>query len=101
MSPLELMQRLAALVPRPRLHLIRFGVRITSLREVSGPPLRDHGVLAPNAKLRPLVVPQEPPAQAQAATEAAVAADCEVETAQARPRRISWARLLKRVFATA
>jgi hypothetical protein len=81
MSPLELMQRLAALVPRPRLHLIRF-----------------HGVLAPNAKLRPLVVPQEPPAQAQAATEAAVAADCEVETAQARPRRISWARLLKRVF---
>ena len=35
MSPLEFMQRLAALVPRPRLHLIRFGVRITSLREVS------------------------------------------------------------------
>ena len=32
MSPLEFMQRLAALVPRPRLHLIRF-----------------HGVLAPNA----------------------------------------------------
>jgi len=37
MSPLEFMQRLAALVPRPRLHLhlIRF-----------------HGVLAPNAALR-------------------------------------------------
>jgi Putative transposase len=35
MSPLEFMQRLAALVPRPRLHLIRF-----------------HGVLAPNARLR-------------------------------------------------
>ena len=51
MSPLEFMQRLAARVPRPRLHLIRFGVRITSLREVSGPPLREHGVLAPNAKL--------------------------------------------------
>ena len=48
MSPLEFMQRLAALVPRPRLHLIRFGVRITSLCEVSGPPLRDHGVLAPS-----------------------------------------------------
>ncbi len=40
MSPLEFMQRLAALVPRPRLHLIRF-----------------HGVLAPNAKLRAMVVP--------------------------------------------
>jgi putative transposase len=35
MSPLELMQRLAALVPRPRLHLIRF-----------------HGVLAPEARPR-------------------------------------------------
>ena len=60
MSPLEFMQRLAALVPRPRLHLIRFGVRITSLREVSGSPLREHGVLAPNAKLRAMVVPQGP-----------------------------------------
>jgi hypothetical protein len=99
MSPLEFMQRLAALVPRPRLHLIRFGVRVTSLREVSGPPLREHGVLAPNAKLRPLVVPQGPPAQAQATTEAAAAAGCEVETVQARPHRISWARLLKRALA--
>jgi hypothetical protein len=81
MSPLEFMQRLAALVPRPRLHLIRF-----------------HGVLAPNAKLRSRVVPQGPPAQAQAATEAAAAAECEVEAVQARPHRIRWARLLKRVF---
>ena len=80
MSPLEFMQRLAALVPRPRLHLIRF-----------------HGVLAPHAKLRPLVVPQEPEVQEQA-TEVAVDEECEVETVQARPHRISWARLLKRVF---
>ena len=41
MSPLEFMQRLAALVPRSRLHLIRF-----------------YGVLAPNAKVRALVVPK-------------------------------------------
>ncbi len=40
MSPLEFMQRLAALVPLPRLNLIRF-----------------HGVLAPNAKLRALIIP--------------------------------------------
>ena len=51
----ESMQRLAAPVPTPRLHLIRFGVRISSLREVSRCPLREHGVLAPNAKLRALV----------------------------------------------
>ena len=44
MSPLEFMQRLAALVPRPRLHLIRF-----------------QGVPAPNAKLRFLVVPSPLP----------------------------------------
>jgi hypothetical protein len=82
MSPLEFMQRLAALVPRPRLHLIRF-----------------HGVLAPNAKLRALVVPHRPPDREEPATEADSAAGCEVETAQARPQRISRARLLKRVLA--
>ena len=81
MSPLEFMQRLAALVPRPRLHLIRF-----------------HGVLAPNAKLRALVVPQRPPDQEKPVTEAAAEAGCEAETVQAGPHRISWARLLKRVF---
>ncbi len=41
MSPLEFMQRLAALVPCPRLHLIRF-----------------HEALAPNAKLRAAIVPK-------------------------------------------
>jgi hypothetical protein len=80
MSPLEFMQRLAALVPRPRLHLIRF-----------------HGVLAPNARLRARVVPHGPEVFEQAA-EAAVASECETETVQGRPHRISWARLLKRVF---
>ncbi|MDP3086426.1 MAG: transposase [Rubrivivax sp.] len=77
MSPLEFMQRLAALVPRPRLHLIRF-----------------HGVLAPNAKLRALVVPQEPEAPAQATQPA----ECEAHHAHRRPVRLSWAKLLKRVF---
>ena len=43
MSALEFMQRLAALVPRPRLHLTRF-----------------HGVLAPNARLRAAIVPGAP-----------------------------------------
>jgi Putative transposase len=63
------MQRLTALVPRPRLHLIRF-----------------HGVLAPNAKLRSEIIPNP----AEHATEHA--------HAQGAPARISWARLLKRVF---
>ena len=42
MNPLECLERLAALVPRPRLPLIRF-----------------HGVLAPNAALRSQTVPGE------------------------------------------
>jgi hypothetical protein len=54
--------------------------------------------LAPNAKLRPLVVPQEPLVPSEPATEAAAADECEVDTLQARPNRITWARLLKRVF---
>ena len=64
-------------MPRPRLHLIRF-----------------HGVLAPNAKLRAMVVPQEPEASAQEATPT----ECEAKCAHHRPVRLSWARLLKRVL---
>jgi len=76
MTPLEFLQRLAALVPRPRLHLIRF-----------------HGVLAPNAALRSQVVPGEadpapPPGKG----------DGEAPAASTRAR-MSWAQLLKRVFA--
>ena len=67
------MQRLAALIPRPRLHLIRF-----------------HGVLAPNAKLRSLVAPT--PAQQTTKGEG----DC--QHAHSKPVRMTWARLLKRVF---
>ena len=53
-------------------------------------------MLAPNAKLRARVVPQGPEQEDQL-TEAALA-DGENEHAQARPGRIGWARLLKRVF---
>ncbi len=73
MEPLEFMERLAALVPRPRLHLIRF-----------------HGVLAPNAKLRSKIVP--------APAERAAAPPTDHASAQEETPRMSWARLLKRVF---
>ena len=65
--------RLAALVPRPRLHLIRF-----------------HGVLAPNAKLRPQIIPSAP----------VNAADDPIrpcrEPQSSAPVRLRSARLLKR-----
>ena len=79
MAPMEFMQRLAALVPRPRLHLIRF-----------------HGVLAPNAKLRKAVVPVPP-----VATPLAQAGDCAntlAKSAGSVKGRMRWAQLLKRVF---
>ena len=75
MSPLEFMQRLAALVPRPRLHLIRF-----------------HGVLAPNARLRSAIIPSAP-----VNTNAHSAGHGETSHPSTLAR-MSWARLLKRVF---
>jgi len=75
MTPLEFLQRLAALVPRPRLHLIRF-----------------HGVLAPNATLRAQIVPGAP-------DQVSAPAEPGAETPSASTRaRLNWAQLLKRVF---
>ena len=51
-------------------------------------------MLALNAKLRAQVVPQEPEPAAQAAQPA----QCEANCAHHRPVRLSWAKLLKRVF---
>src|SRR5262249_56339679 len=70
LEPLEFMERLAVLV---RLHLIRF-----------------HGVLAPNAKLRSKIVASP----AERATETS----SEDAHAQGETPRMSWTRLLKRVF---
>jgi hypothetical protein len=75
MTPLEFLQRLAALVPRPRLHLIRF-----------------HGVLAPNATLWAQIVPGEPEHATDTADEHG---NTPYASTQA---RLSWAQLLKRVF---
>lgn len=80
MTQMELMERLAALVPRPRVHLTRF-----------------HGCLAPHYKYRSQIVPQ--PKKIPTLT---VIAGQKIEgnhTACAnQQQRISWARLLKRVF---
>ena len=74
MSPLEFFQRLAALVPRPWLNLIHF-----------------YGVLAPpNAKLRAEIVPDGKKSKPTDANDDVPHSPASV--------RISWARLLKRVF---
>jgi hypothetical protein len=76
-QPLELMERLAALVPAPRFNMIRYS-----------------GVLAPSAAWRRIIVPKE------ANTETETAEDKTAKkNAHSRPRRYAWAELLKRVFA--
>jgi hypothetical protein len=89
-EPLELIEKLVALVPRPRANLLRY-----------------HGVLAPNARLRRWIVPgasrapdasrsdsdsDPPPAEAGQTNRGAQSASL------LRPRRLSWADLMRRVF---
>jgi len=69
LSPVELLEKLAALVPLPRVYLTRYG-----------------GCLAPHSQLRGAIIPT--PRQ-----QGADGSDANTETP-----RWSWARLLKRVF---
>ena len=89
MEPLDLLARLAALVPAPRRHALRY-----------------HGTLAPNSKCRARIVPvQTGPAVAKAKTirsrgecpanRSVSAADHEGSASVA---RLSWAELMLRVF---
>ena len=72
-DPLTFLERLAALVPPPRAHLLTY-----------------HGVLAPASDWRDWIVPS--PAPAATATAAA-------PPRAAAPERMRWAELMKRVFA--
>lgn len=78
MEPLELMERLAAIIPRPRVHLTRF-----------------HGVLAPHYRYRKQIVPT--PLAPSAAEPASVETSGPVNL-QIKKARISWSKLLARVF---
>jgi hypothetical protein len=71
---------------------------VDTIRPGPRPGAQQAGVLAPNAKLRSLVVPQGPPKDEEVPGVAASGVQCEAQTAQVGPGRISWARLLKRVF---
>jgi hypothetical protein len=71
-SPLELMEKLAALVPKPRANLIRY-----------------HGVLAPNSKIRSSIVPKYNKLKTRInSKESIISLD----------GRLSFSKLLKRVF---
>jgi len=76
-SGLEFVEKLAALVPPPRIHLIRF-----------------FGCLAPHAKIRSLIVPKKEKEHEGVVPESEPSTDLPKRT-----RRMSWAELLARVFA--
>ena len=74
MTPAQLLAKLAAWVPAPRVNMVRF-----------------HGVLAPHSKARALVVPRPPAPEPDDLQEP--------EETPKRRKRDSWAKLLARVFA--
>lgn len=76
LTPMELMERLVALVPRPRVHLTRY-----------------HGVLAPHYKHRKQIIPKPPDLKMVQDLEIIESKQLEVKK-----KNIPWARLLARVF---
>ena len=77
LTPMELMERLVALVPRPRVHLTRY-----------------HGVLGPHYKHRKQIVPKPP--ELKIVTDDQIAID--PKQLELKKKNIPWARLLARVF---
>lgn len=86
-EPIELLERLAALVPPPRFNMVRY-----------------HGVFGPAAKRRTLVVPRDGGPSSHASTTHAAcrgggASHAPDPRDERRPRRYEWAELMRRVFA--
>tara|TARA_Y100000991_G_C21902214_1_gene318579 strand:+ start:467 stop:904 length:438 start_codon:yes stop_codon:yes gene_type:complete len=77
LSPLELIEKLAALVPLPNMHTSRYC-----------------GVIAPNSKMRKEVIPGK--TRAQIIKENKKSA--EQEEPERKPNKSSWAKLLSKVF---
>jgi hypothetical protein len=82
-DPLTFIERLAALIPRPRSHQHTY-----------------HGVLAPAAPFRDLIVPgtREDSAARAAAPDGCEPSQCSHSTRKSNSPRSTWAELLRRVF---
>ena len=81
MNPLEFLEKLVALVPPPKIHLIRY-----------------HGCLAPHSTLRSRIVPK--PADEKEDEPERLSEHEDSRYHGSRPYRISWAKILSRVFLT-
>jgi len=81
LSPLELIERIAALVPPPRVHRHRY-----------------YGVLAPNASLRAAVTAMAPEAIAVQTPPVQTSGDAPLDPPYRSPARYLWAMLLARIY---
>jgi len=83
LTPLQLMERLCAVMVKPRVHLTRF-----------------FGALAPNSKMRAQVVAQRPAEQPAPAAHRGTVMEFEFEARPSAPPcpRLDWAGLLRRTF---
>jgi hypothetical protein len=81
MNPLEFLEKLVALVLPPKIHLIRY-----------------HGCLAPHSTLRSRIVPK--PADEKEDEPERLSEHEDSRCHGSRPYRISWAKILSRVFLT-
>jgi hypothetical protein len=77
LTPMELMERLVALVPRPRVHLTRY-----------------HGVLGPHYKHRKQIAPKPPELKVVGQEQDNI----DPKQLELKKKNIPWARLLARVF---
>jgi len=83
LEPLDLIARVCALVPPPRLHMVRY-----------------HGVLSSHAKVRSEVVPQaDGPFSTPRVVQLELFGDNDNSDTHSEPRRKPWAWLLRHVFA--
>jgi hypothetical protein len=80
-SPLDFLSKLAALVPRPRHNLVRY-----------------HGVFAPNARMRKLIVPTKRKKTKPKLDQNECKSIAESEVADELIAPLTWAQRLKRVF---
>ena len=80
-TPTELLERLATLVPRPRVNLLLY-----------------HGVLAPNAPWRRAIVPSEPVASREGTSGSPPPTEVIEPSRRARPKYQAWADLMRRAF---
>ena len=80
LSPMELIEKLASLVPQPNMHLVRY-----------------YGVLAPNSPIRKGVIPGKTRAELKKEKEK-VQEKCPGNPAKNKVSNGSWSKLLRRVF---